>query len=391
MLLRLLITMILVLLVPPTCFDCLWMRGNGWSWKRIMLWLPFLLILAIGIGIVTIWKYTPQNACATGAFFIAFLAVGIPSCILAIFALISRIFKNNLYRKSIMALGLTIGAIIFAIIMIGYFYGSRKLVVKHTEIALHNIPEAFNGYTIVQFSDLHLGTYGRHRDNVERLVRAINAEKPNLIVFTGDIVNYNIDELKPFCSILGQISAPDGVFSVMGNHDYLCYQRWKTKHDQLNAIHQLQQDERDMGWNLLLNSHAIITHNGDSIAIIGVENDGRPPFPQFGDLRKAQKGLPDVCASGSPMMKILLSHDPTHWQRRVLPETDIQLTLSGHTHGTQCSIFGWSPAQLLYKEWGGLYEKAGRYLYVSTGIGQVLIPFRFGIWPQIETITLKKQ
>lgn len=397
---RILILQFLLTLVPPVIIDMLWLRKKRTSalsrrkntLRRILLWTPFVALLSTGLWLMLSAGYTPQKAQIMGIYLIIILSIGISSFIFSIFALVSRIFRKSIIRNSILAIGTIISLILFSIVMTGYYTGCKKLKIKETEIVLDHLPESFNGYRIVQFSDLHLGTYGNDTTYVQQMVNTINDQKPNLIAFTGDLISYNVCELKPFISHLGKLHATDGVYAVMGNHDYMIYRHWENRRQQVESIRQLQEDERSMGWNLLLNQNAIIRHGNDSIAVIGSENHGKPPFPQLGNLKKAQKGIPDSRQKDggeSTFIKILLSHDPTHWRRQVLPETDIQLTLSGHTHGTQLSLFGWSPAQLLYKEWGGLYCEDGRYLYVSTGIGQVLIPFRFGIYPQIEILTLR--
>jgi len=386
MLLRILFFQIILTLLPPLCIDRLWFKRKKSA--RWLLWSVFLAILAFGLYITLFETYSHKNAHFLGIYLIILLSVCVPSFIFSIFAFGSRLFKKPCIRKSMVAAGATIGIVLFCLIMKGYLFGRKTLVVKETEIVIDNLPDAFDGYRIAQFSDLHLGTYGKDTTFVEQLVKTVNARQPDLIAFTGDLVNYHVNELQPFKHILRRLSAKDGVYSVMGNHDYMGYFHWDSRRQQVKAIQQLQNDETDMGWNLLLNQNAVIHRGTDSLAVIGVENDGKPPFPQLGKLDKAQKGLPKNL--DCPILKILLSHDPTHWHRRVLPESDIQLTLSGHTHGTQCSIMGWSPAKLIYKEWGGHYQQGNRHLYVSTGIGQVLIPFRIGIYPQLEIIKIKK-
>ena len=193
---------------------------------------------------------------------------------------------------------------------------------------------------------------------------------------------------------LSQLSAPDGVMSIMGNHDYGMYQRRFTKAQRRNDIKDLYRRQREMGWQLLLNEHTSIHRGEDSLVIIGVENDGTPPhFPRFADLKKAMNGI------GEGAFQIMLSHDPTHWRRSIIPETDVQLTLSGHTHAGQFRLFGWSPVKAVYKEWRGLYQNTKsdasgndvvQWLHISEGVGCVPIPFRIGAWPEICVLTLRK-
>ena len=337
-----------------------------------------------------------------------------------------------------MGVALSVGvAIIF---LIGFIYGWRNIQVTRYYFMHSDVPETFDGYKIVQLSDLHIGTLHGHESTVRAIVDSVNALEPDLIVFTGDLVNMHADEEREFHEILRGLHAPDGIVSIMGNHDYMMYAhghrnaeggRLKMTKAQVEDIHALQDAERDLGWHLLLNDNHVIHRGQDSIAIIGVENDGDGHhFPQYGDLTKAQHDLPDG------IFKVLLSHDPTHWKRRVLTDTNIPLTLSGHTHAMQFQIFGWSPSRWAYSEWRGEYvvtlaegapsllsrgslpmgegggrgPRAGveavnhdgttsasqqrsthRTLFVSSGIGEVGVPFRFGAWPEIVLITLRSK
>ena len=264
----------------------------------------------------------------------------------------------------------------------GLTLGWRIVRIRHIELTFKDLPASFDGYKVAHLSDWHLGTYSKNHRTIEREVRKLLEEKPDLVVFTGDAVNYDPAELEPFMGILSKLEAPDGVWSVMGNHDYCEYFPGNTPELQAAHIARLQEIEKEMGWNMLLNSNTVISNGRDSIALVGVENDGQPPFPQYADLGKALSGLPEG------IFKIILSHDPTHWRRAILPETDIQLMLAGHTHAWQFRIGKLSPAMLAFKEWGGLYEEGGRKLFVSTGAGGN-IPFRFGAWPEVDILVLR--
>ena len=277
--------------------------------------------------------------------------------------------------------------LVIAALLVGYFYGSRHFVVKQQTIVLKDLPPAFDGYRIVQFTDFHALSFQiGHKEDVAEVVDLINSQYCDLICFTGDLVTITANELKGLEHQLSRLNAPDGVFSVMGNHDYALYQRKASEAQRHADVSRLHQYQRSFGWHLLLNENAIIRRGTDSIAIVGVENDGTPPhFPSYGNLTKAQEGLTDGT------FKVLLSHDPTHWQRNVLPETDIPLTLSGHTHAGQFLLFGWSPVSGIYNEWTGLNEHDGRYLHISNGVGSVPVPLRLGAWPEINVITLKRQ
>ena len=263
------------------------------------------------------------------------------------------------------------------------------------------LPKSFDGYKVLQFSDLHLGTFRHNPAFIKKLVRVINEQRVDLIVFTGDLVNIHAEEVRPFMSDLQQITAPDGVYSIMGNHDYCEYGMDATrekmeKSAKPNKLSKAARNQRvleylqaKIGWRMLMNEHVNIVrvrsdegaNKSESISIIGVENIGSPPFKSMGNLPKAMEGLVDGT------FKILLSHDPTHWRRGVLHKTDIALTLSGHTHAGQLKIGKFSPAKWAYNEWGGKYVEGESMLYVSLGVGGTL-PFRFGAWPEVNVITL---
>lgn len=312
--------------------------------------------------------------------------------------------------------GICLSLIVAIIFTIGFTYGWRKITVTKYCFSHTEIPTLFDGYKIIQLSDFHIGTLSGHSEVVQHIVDSVNALNPDLIVFTGDLVNMHAEEEAEFHEILRGLKAKDGVVSVMGNHDYMMYAHGHRRADndgklhttkaQIADIQRLQDAERDLGWYLLLNDNYVIRRGsvaegqyGDSIAIVGVENDGDGKhFPQYGDLRKAQQGLDEST------FRILLSHDPTHWYRSVLPDTRIPLTLSGHTHAMQFMLFGWSPSRWVYPEWKGEYivdkepttgastlKSTHRSLFVSSGIGEVGVPFRFGAWPEIVEITLRSK
>lgn len=269
----------------------------------------------------------------------------------------------------------------------GYFYGSRHFVVDEKTIYFDDLPDGFDGYRIAQFSDFHAVSFHMgHESDVEKLVNLINKQNCDAIFFTGDMVTISTDELDGFDSQLSRLKAKDGVFSVLGNHDYNIYQKKASKELREADTERLIEREKRMGWNLLLNEHAIVRRGNDSIAVVGVHNFGwAPRFPKLGDLDKAQ------CGVDSSTFKVLLSHDPTHWHLKVLPTTNIKMVFSGHTHAGQLKIFGWSPTEYIYDTWSGLFEVDGKYLYVNDGVGCVPVPCRIGAWPEISVITLKKK
>lgn len=273
--------------------------------------------------------------------------------------------------------------LIWGAVLYGYYVGFEELRIRNIEYASSDLPASFDGYRIVQFSDAHVGTYGTDRQwLLQRAVDSINALKPDVIVFTGDLENLHPDELRPQLSVLRQLHAKDGVFSVLGNHDYPTYLDCDDTTKSL-LVSFTKQYERQMGWRLLLNEHQTIRRDSDSIVIAGMENWGTlKRMPRKGDVKKTMEGV-DKSA-----FVLMLQHDPTAWRQKILPECHAQLTLSGHTHGGQVSLFGWSPASLTYEEWGGLYQEGSRALYVSTGLGS-LIPFRLNLPGEIVVITVK--
>lgn len=391
MLFRILLPLLILLVVPTLTIDRLYLRGNYHRRWRIALWLPVVLLGPLLIFTGLNESYTPASAEWKGFLLSMALLFIVPETLAALLLGLGipaeRIWPQ--WKEKIRAvtrrMAMGTGLVFFAAMLFGLTFGYRNITVRSFTYTHPEVPKAFEGYRIIHISDLHLGTLAGKKDVVKRLVDSINAQHPDLVVFTGDLVNYHPDEIDEFHTILRQITTRDGVVSVMGNHDYLTYHHWETPADSAAAVTALQEKERALGWKLLLNAHHIIRHGADSLVVVGVENDGCPPFPAYGDLGKARRGLDKGCFS------ILLSHDPTHWKRKVLPDTDIPLTLSGHTHGMQLKIGTFSPASWFYKEWGGDYiSEDGRTLYVSLGAGQVLIPFRLGAWPEMTLITLRR-
>lgn len=297
-------------------------------------------------------------------------------------ALICRwLLPRKYYLKVISVLTL----LIWGLVGYGYFVGFEQLEIREIEYACSDLPEAFDGYRIVHFSDAHIGTYtGSRQWLLQRAVDTINALRPDIVLFTGDLQNVYPDELDVQVPILSQLKAHDGVMSVLGNHDYAIYQDCDEAQKQRNNKHTIQ-SERKMGWTLLLNENRIIRRDSDSIVIAGMENWGKMKrMPRRGDVKKSLTGISDSA------FVVMMQHDPTCWREKILPECKAQLTLSGHTHGGQVSLLGLSPASLSYDEWGGVYEQDGRTLIVSTGLG-ALIPFRLGMPGEIVVITLRKK
>lgn len=256
--------------------------------------------------------------------------------------------------------------------------------VKTVEIPFDNLPAAFDGYTIVQLSDIHSRSFRYRTGSLQRAVEKANDLDADLIAFTGDIVTIAPDELDSTESILRGLKARDGVVSILGNHDYCPYiAQSDSTLTPIQGKAEVMVREKQMGWSLLVNEHWVLHHGGDSVAIIGVENTSTSPhFPSRGDLKGAMRGT-------EGMFHILLSHDPTHWDMEVIGK-DIPLTLSGHTHAMQFSLLGWSPIGHFYKESKGLYRKGNQLLYINIGLGETIFPARIGAMPEITKIVLRR-
>lgn len=285
--------------------------------------------------------------------------------------------------------GVLIAAVPFVALLYGIAVGRFNYQVNKQILYFDNLPKAFDGFKILQISDWHIGSFNGHINQVKKSVELINKQKADLILFTGDLVNNVAEEAKEFIPILQKLHAPYGVYSILGNHDYGEYVRWDRVEDHQKNMEDLFRYEAESGWKLLRNESVILENNGDSVGLAGVENWGLPPFPQYGDLEKALRNI------NHTHFKILMSHDPTHWDAEVRPKSDVDLTLSGHTHAMQfgINIFGirWSPIKWRYPRWYGLYKEGAQYLYVSDGIGYIAFPGRVGFLPEIAVIELRRK
>ena len=291
-------------------------------------------------------------------------------------------------RIFISQIALGVAAIPLVSLLYGMYKGKYNFKVLKYTLEYDDLPEAFDGFTLTQISDIHSGSF----DNVEQVnygIDLISQQQSDVVLFTGDLVNNKTEEVLPWIPHFGKIKAPYGVYSILGNHDYGDYTRWDSPEEKTQNIKDLYQAHKDMGWDLLLNESRFIEKDRQRVALVGVENWGSG-FKQEGDLDKA---LDKVAAQD---FKILLSHDPSHWEAKVLPHPfNIHLTLSGHTHGMQFGIeipgwIKWSPVKWRYKQWAGIYGDAKQRLNVNRGFGYLAYPGRVGMWPEISVITLKK-
>lgn len=292
-------------------------------------------------------------------------------------------------RKFLSTIALSLAAIPFAGFLYGMYKGRYNFRVLRYTLHFDDLPDAFDGYRITQISDIHSGSFD-HKEKIEYGVNLLKEEDSDLVVFTGDLVNNMATEMDGWKEIFSQIKAKDGVYSILGNHDYGDYHNWPSAEAKKQNLEDLKGIHSEMGWDLLLNENRFIEKDGQRIALVGVENWGAGGFKKAGDLDKAGEGIPDED------FKILLSHDPSHWDQEVKTHSKkYHLTMSGHTHGMQFGIeipgwFKWSPIQYRYKQWAGIYEEAGRYINVNRGFGFLAYPGRVGIWPEISVIELKK-
>lgn len=255
--------------------------------------------------------------------------------------------------------------------------------VKNVEIIFEELPEAFDGYTIVHISDIHARSFEGRENRLQKAVDKINALDSDIIAFTGDLISMNPDELEGTTGILGGLKAKDGVFSVLGNHDYCMYSDMSDDKKK-ESLEELMAKQREMGWKLLMNENFIIGRGRDSVAVVGVENTSPSRhFPSKGNLTQAATGT-------EGMFRILLSHDPLHWESEIIGQ-DFPLTLSGHTHSMQFSLLGWSPSRYIFPQYRGLYSRNSQYLYVNPGLGETIFPARIGVMPEITLITLYKK
>ncbi len=292
-------------------------------------------------------------------------------------------------RKFLSTLAIGIATIPFASLIIGMYKGKYNFKVLNYTLEFEDLPESFDGYKITQISDLHCGSLDNEKE-ISYCMKLINRQKSDIIVFTGDMVNNRANELDRWKDIISTLKAKDGKFSILGNHDYGDYVRWNSSDEKTKNFNDLLKTQKEMGFNLLLNENYFIERGDDRIALIGVENWGSGSFKKAGNLKKA------ITSINSNDFKILLSHDPSHWESQVLPHPyNFNLTLSGHTHGFQFGIeipglLKWSPAKWRYKQWAGIYKEKGQVINVNRGLGFLGYPGRVGIFPEISVITLKK-
>lgn len=351
-------------------------------WLHSLIFLAGLIVYNFSVPLLKGPEAYFRIGIAFGILFL-FYAPKIILILLNLFAWLSG-YINRGFGKIIKQIALLVTAASFLLILYSITLGRSDFKIKTTEICLTTLPPAFNNLKIVQLSDLHLGSHSKSYKGIRKLVDEVNALHPDLIFFTGDMVNNFASETTPWINELSRLKAKYGKFAVTGNHDYGDYTKWNTPEEQHENLQQFFNAMEAMGFQMLNNRNVPLTLNGDTLYIAGVENWGKPPFPKYGKLLPTIEHIKDEFI-------ILLSHDPSHWRQEVL-EHAIPLTLSGHTHAMQMGIeignFKWSPSKYIYPEYDGLYKNGECYLYVSRGQGYLGFPGRIGMKPEISVIVL---
>lgn len=365
--------------------------------KKIYVWtlIPFFISFIFGLIVLyglnfeyQFFRYTLIFYTLT--FYFLFL---IPKVIVLFFYpwfYILKLFKKYVYQSRLIKGALLIICTSVMLIMIyGIFIGKNKLTITYTELKIENLPPSFDNFKIIQLSDLHLGSFWGNTNFIKEVIDSCNSQNPDLVLFSGDMVNQFSDELLITDTLFKNIVAKYGKYAVLGNHDFGDYTIWKSpteKQKNTNEIIRLMQQN---GFRYLRNEHAYLCNKSDSIALVGVDNWGLKPFKQYGDLKKATKGI-DISK-----FALILSHDPTHWDEQIQKTFHSSLTFAGHTHAFQLGIkWGekkWSPSELKYKKWWGMYSEKNNYLYVSRGIGTIGFMGRIGMYPEIVVLTLKRK
>jgi predicted MPP superfamily phosphohydrolase len=409
-----LVFLLIMLLIDIYVFQALKAVAGGWSGRpRIILYTAYWLFCAVGLLFIATlpyiqYEYWPKEvrtyvfATAVG-FFMAQL-VSLPFFLIddlrRLTLWVARLFtsKNSevvaaksaaegISRSMFLSwVGLGLGGGLFTSLLYGF---KNKYNYQVRKISMHfpNLPSGFKGFKLVHISDIHSGSF-MDKEAVLRGVHLVNEQQGDVILFTGDLVNDRASEMEPFMDVFSKLNAPMGVFSTFGNHDYGDYAKWKSPEEKMENQEQLRKVHADLGWKLLWDEHVILRKGEDKVGLLGVQNiSGKGNFHSYGSLQKATLSMEQV------PFKILMSHDPSHWEAEVVTKfSDVDLTLSGHTHGMQFGVeipgFKWSPVQWVYKQWAGLYEKDHQKLYINRGFGFIGYPGRVGILPEITVIEL---
>ena len=388
MIARIFIYLLLFITLPDIYLDRRFLRRRTrylW-WQRVLWWLPGAFMFVYTIVLACDKNFAPEILALLHIYLLLLGVLITPKFIFALCSFLGWAHCRFHHTKNNWAnlVGLVLALVVDAYVIYGATIGFKKFEVRHEDYYSADLPAAFDGYKIVHFSDAHVGTYGTvYASVLEKAIDSINAQQADMVVFTGDLQNMEPKEIYPFMPTLSRITAKDGVFSVLGNHDYSGYIK-ADRNTKIANERELISLERQMGWDLLLNGNCVIRRGNDSIVIAGMENDGGKRFPQKGDVKRTIAGI-----KGNAFV-IMLEHDPTSWRKKILPQSNAQLTLSGHTHAGQMAVFGHSPAEINYKEWFGMYHEGNRAINVTAGMGG-FIPFRLGVSNEIVVITLHRK
>ncbi len=376
---KLVIASLLILMIVADVYIYSRYIRSARRWVKCLWWLPLALVVAW----LAYMAFPHVMGRLDGLVVIFFLCMVSAKVIFMLFSITGSCIRP--LRRFFIGAGITVASVMVAMVAYACFIGTRKFVTKTVVVESADLPQAFDGYRIVHFSDMHIGSWRSEPEMVDSIVALINRQKADMVLFTGDLVNSTSSELDGFGPVLATVKGRDGVFSVLGNHDYCDYHHWPTEQQRLADVEAVKSFQRAIGWRLLNNENVTIRRGLDSIVLIGVENWGEPPFPRHGDIGIASEGVDSVA------YKILMTHNPRHWLSSVKDNgsNDIDLTLSGHTHAMQLRIAGYSPAAMRYPQWGGLYRVGKKAIHVNPGVGQI-VPFRFGAWPEVSVITLKR-
>lgn len=387
--------LLILMVVLPDVFFFLKLKKHRAKWiLHVLNFLPSVFFLTV----LAVMKFSDSSEHNEGTlhFFLwmnfAFMLIYLPKLVYLFFHFLN--FLINIFLKEKIFLiryaGVLVGMFVIILLLHGAFVNPKNIEVRSVQVEVENLPAAFDGYKIAQISDIHLGSWNHHHSYLKAAIDSINAQEADIIAFTGDIINNYTQEMDGWQPLFKQLKAKDGKFAILGNHDYGDYSEWKRPEDKAENLDRIKQNIRNFGFRLLLNENVILRQESDSLCLVGVENWGKPPFPKYGNLKQALSG------SDSTSLKILLSHDPSHWKGEVVNYPSIFLTLSGHTHSAQIAfnMYGKlrSPSSLIYNEWDGLYQSDHQYLYVNRGLGFIGIPVRIGVArPEVTVIILKRK
>ena len=390
MIARILIPLILLITLPVIYIHRHYLnrrKHHQVLWKTLI-WIPAALMAVYTLGLSAGSDFAPSEMNILYLYLFLLGVIVAPLAVFAICSVIGLLFCKLLHKRQNWGnlVGFCLALVTLFIAVYGFTIGYNKTEVNEQEFVCKDLPASFDGYRIVLFSDLHVGSYLGGREKVlEKNIRMINEQQGDMVVFTGDLQNLQPSELDPVQSVLSTIKAKDGVYSVMGNHDYPNYIKADFATEALNES-LIKSKQRSMGWNVLLNENRVVRRGSDSIVVMGIDDNTlgfTGKYKRRSDLPKAQQGVKDNAFA------VALLHNPELWATELVPDLKAQLTLCGHTHGGQLKLFGWTPVSLKTDYVAGWFEKNGRSMFVTSGLG-ALIPFRFGMSGEIVVLTLRK-